>query len=41
MDLTEWTYLFTFRDDLDVYAYKSLRLGIDRKSGHKVVSYVI
>ena len=41
MDLTGWTYLLTFGNELDVYAYGSLRVGIDRKTGRKVISYII
>ena len=41
MDLEGWIYLFTYGYDLDVYANGSLRLGIDRKTGRKVISYVI
>ena len=41
MDLTKWTYLLTFGTDLDIYAYGSLRVGIDRKTGRKVISYVV
>ena len=40
MDLTNWTYLFTFGYDLDVYAYGSLRVAICRRTGRKVLSYV-
>ena len=40
MDLTNWTYLFTFGYGLDVYAYGSLRVGICRSTGRKVISYV-
>ena len=40
IDLTNWTYLFTL-STLDIYAYKSLRLGIDRNTGEKVISYVV
>lgn len=41
IDLSEWTYLFTYGYSLDVYAYGRLRLGIDRKTGEKIVSYVV
>ena len=41
MDLTKWTYLLTIGTDLDVYAYGSLRVGIDRDTGRKVISYVV
>ena len=41
IDLTDWTYLFTYGYRLDVYAYGSLRLGIDNRSGEKVISYVV
>lgn len=41
MDLTDWTFLFTYGYDLDVYAYGSLRVGVDRKTGRKVISYVL
>lgn len=40
MDLSNWTYLFTYGYDLDVYAYGFLRVAIDRHSGRKVISYV-
>lgn len=40
MDLSEWTLLFTFGYTLDIYAYGSLRLGIDRGTGKKRISYV-
>ncbi len=40
MDLTQWTYLLTYGYSLDVYAYGSLRVGIDRETGRKVISYV-
>lgn len=39
MDLTGWTYLFTFGYSLDVYACGSLRVGIDRRTGKKIISY--
>lgn len=41
MDLSEWTYLFTSGYSLDVYAYGSLRVAIDNRTGRKVVSYVL
>ena len=41
MDLTNWTYLFTFGNDLDIYANGILRVGIDRVTGRKVISYVV
>lgn len=41
MDLTNWTYLFTFGYTLNVYAYGSLRVGIDNRTGRKIISYVI
>jgi len=40
MDLTNWTYIFTYGYSLDIYAYGSLRVGIDRRTGKKVISYV-
>jgi len=40
IDLTKWTYLLTFGESLDIYAFESLRLGIDRNTGEKVISYV-
>jgi len=41
IDLKEWTYLFTFGYTLDIYAYGHLRLGLDRLTGKKVISYVV
>ena len=41
VDLTDWTYLFTYGYTLDIYAYGSLRLGIDKKTGEKIISYVV
>lgn len=41
MDLSEWTYLFTYGYSLDIYAYGSLRVGVDRNTGDKVISYVV
>ena len=41
MDLSEWTYLFTYGYDLDIYGYGCLRVAIDRKTGKKVLSYVV
>ena len=41
MDLKDWTYLFTWGYDLDVYALGSLRVAIDRKTGEKRLSYVM
>lgn len=41
MDLSQWTYLFTFGYSLDVYAYGSLRVGIDSRTGKKIISYVV
>lgn len=40
MDLTNWTFMFTFGYSLDIYAYGSLRVAIDCKTGRKVLSYV-
>lgn len=39
MDLTGWTYQFTFGYHLDVYARGSERVGVDRRTGQKVISY--
>ncbi len=41
MNLTQFVYLFTFGYSLDVYAYGSLRVGIDSRTGRKVISYVV
>ncbi|KKN78467.1 hypothetical protein LCGC14_0349990 [marine sediment metagenome] len=38
-NLDGWDYLFTL-GPLDVYAYGSLRVGIDIRTGRKVISYV-
>jgi len=40
MNLDDWTYLFTFGHDLDIYANGNLRIGIDARTGKKVISYV-
>ena len=37
---TDWTYLFTYGYTLDIYGFGSLRLGIDRETGEKVISYL-
>ena len=39
--LRDWTYLFTFGYSLDIYRFGRLRLGIDRATGKKVISYVV
>ena len=41
IDLTGWTYLFTYGYSLDIYTYGRLRLGIDRLTGSKVISYIV
>ncbi len=41
MDLTNWTFILTFGYSLDIYAYGSLRVGIDRNTGEKIISYVV
>ena len=41
MYLSQWTYLLTYGYSYDLYAYGSLRLVIDNKTGRKVLSYVI
>lgn len=41
VDLSEWTYLFTFGYSLDIYAYGSLRVAIDSRTGRKVISYIV
>jgi hypothetical protein len=37
-NLDQWEYLFTH--DLDVYGYGILRVGIDRETGKKIISYI-
>ena len=39
-NLEEWQYLFTY-GYMDIFGYKSLRVGIDKLTGEKVISYVI
>ena len=39
--LKDWTYLFTYGYTLDIFGYKNLRLGVDRLTGEKVISYVV
>ena len=40
IDLSVWTYLLTYGHDLDIYGYGILRIGIDRLTGRKIISYV-
>lgn len=40
MDLTGWTYILTYGSTLDIYGYGCLRVGIDRTTGNKIISYV-
>ena len=37
---SEWEYLFTFGFSLDIYAFGDLRVGVDKNTGEKVISYV-
>ena len=37
---SEWEFLFTFGYSLDIYAFGDLRVGIDKNTGEKVISYV-
>jgi len=39
--ISGWTFLFTFGEDLDIYGYGSLRIGIDRKTRKQVIGYMI
>lgn len=39
-NLDEWVYLFTYGYTLDVYANGILRVGIDRGTGEKIISYI-
>ncbi len=41
MNLTKWTYILTYGYALDLYGYGCLRVGICRKTGRKVISYVV
>ena len=41
IDLTEFKYLFTFGYSLDIYAYGSLRIMVDRHTGKQILSYVV
>jgi len=36
----EWQYVLTYEASLDIYAYGSLRIGIDKTTGQKKISYV-
>ena len=40
MNYTNWTFMFTFGYSLDVYAYGSLRVAIDTKTGKQILAYV-
>jgi len=39
--LKDWTFGFTWGFTLDIYKFGRLRLGIDRLTGKKVISYVV
>lgn len=39
MDLTGWTYCYTFGHDLHVYGKGNRRVAIDGKSGRLVLSF--
>lgn len=41
MDLTGWTYLFTFGKSFDVYKLGDMRVAIDRNTGRKVLFYEV
>ena len=35
-----WVYVLTYGNNLDIYAYGSLRIGIDRNTGIQKIGYV-
>lgn len=39
-ELSDFTYLLTFGNSLDIYSYGCLRVGIDRGTGRQVLGYV-
>ena len=38
-DLGQWTFIFTY-NQLDIYGYGCLRIGIDRLTGDQVLGYI-
>ena len=39
-ELSDFTYLLTFGNSLDIYSYGCLRVGIERNTGRQVLGYV-
>ena len=40
MNLEGWTFILTLGHSWDIYGYGCLRVGIDRETGQKRISYV-